>query len=84
MALNIKELIKRAKEYVELEAQTTVTSVGFAERFHLFGREDVVLSVSTTDKEEPGWWVVGGSAPMNLYAKSHFHTADEAFRYTQV
>ncbi len=38
-----------------------------------------MLYVSTTDKEEPPWWVVGGSTPINLYAKSHFHTADEAF-----
>ena len=32
MALNIKELVKRAKEYVELEAQTTVTSVCLDEK----------------------------------------------------
>jgi hypothetical protein len=79
MALNIKQLAKRAKEYVELEADTKVTRVIFAERFHLLGREDVVLSVTTTDKQEPEWWVGGGSTPMNPYAKSHFRTADEAF-----
>jgi len=79
MALNIGELVRRAKDYVELEANTKVRDVTFAEKFRLFGREDIVLSVSTTDKEEPDWWVVGGSTPMNLYAKSHFRTADEAF-----
>ncbi len=79
MALNIKQLVTRAEEYVAMEAHTKVKRVVFAERFHLLGREDVVLSVSTTDKEEPEWWVVGGSSPMNLYAKSHFRTADEAF-----
>ena len=79
MALNLEELIQRAKEYVELEADTKVTNVAFAERFTLLGREDIVLSVSTTDPEEPEWWVVGGSTPMNLYAKSRFPSADEAF-----
>lgn len=79
MPLNIKQLIKRAKDYVEFEAHTKVKRVTFAERFQLLGREDIVLSVVTTDKEDPEWWVVGGSTPMNLYAKSHFRSADEAF-----
>ncbi len=79
MPLNIQQLIARAKQYVEIEGDTKVTSVAFAGRFHLFGRDDVVLSVFTTDTDEPEWWVVGGSTPMNLYAKSHFSTADEAF-----
>lgn len=79
MAFNVKQLLKRAKEYVELEGNTEVTSITFNERFYLLGREDVVLSVKTTDKDEPEWWVVGGSTPMNLYAKSQFRTADEAF-----
>jgi TIR domain len=79
MALNLKELIKRAKEYVECEGHTKVKRVTFAERFHLLGREDIVLSVTTTDTEHTEWWVVGGSTPMNLYAKSYFRSADEAF-----
>jgi len=79
MALNVKQLLKRAKEYVELEGNTEVTSITFNERFYLLGREDVVLSIKTTDKDEPEWWVVGGSTPMNLYAKSRFRTADEVF-----
>ena len=79
MALSLKQLIKRTKEYVELEGDTTVKRVSFTERFYLLGREDIALSVVTTDKEEPEWWVIGGSTPMNLYAKSHFRTADEAF-----
>lgn len=79
MALNLQQLIERAKEYVELEADTEVTNISFAERFILFGREDIVLSVTTTDPEELEWWVIGGSTPMNLYAKSHFRSADEAF-----
>ncbi len=77
----LKELTKRAKEYVELEADTKVLRVTFAERFTLFGNEDVVLSVTTTDKDDPNWWVVGGSTPMNLYSKSHFKSADEAFSF---
>lgn len=79
MALKIKQLVKRAKQYVEMEAHTKVIRVSFAERFHLLGREDIVLSVITTDKKDSEWWVVGGSTPMNLYAKSHFRSADEAF-----
>ena len=81
MSLNIKQLIKRAKEYVELEAETKVTKVTFSERFSLLGQEDVVLSVETTDMKDKEWWVVGGSTPMNLYAKSQFKTADEAFSF---
>ncbi|MGR3178893.1 MAG: toll/interleukin-1 receptor domain-containing protein [Candidatus Anammoxibacter sp.] len=77
MALNLKQLIKRTKEYVALEANTKVERVSFVERFHILGREDVVLSVSTTDKKDPGWWVVGGSTPIALYAKSRFRS-DEA------
>jgi hypothetical protein len=79
MALNLEELIERAKEWVETEADTKVTKVTFAERFILLGREDIVLSVTTIDPEEPEWWVVGGSTPMNLYAKSQFSSADMAF-----
>ena len=81
MSLNIKQLIKRAKEYVELEAETKVTKVTFSGKVSLFGREDIVLSVETTDMKDKEWWVVGGSTPMNLYAKSQFKTADEAFSF---
>jgi len=81
MSLNIKQLIKRAKEYVELEAETKVTKVTFSGKFSLLGQEDVVLSVETTDMKDKEWWVVGGSTPMNLYAKSQFKTADEAFSF---
>ena len=81
MALDINELIQRAIEYVETEGKTKVKSAVFAERFRMFGREDVVLSVSTTDLNEPEWWVVGGSTPMNLYAKSRFPSTDEAFSF---
>ncbi len=79
--MNIKQLIKRTKEYVELEAETKVTKVTFSEKFSLFGQGDVVLSVETTDVEEKEWWVVGGSTPMNLYTKSQFKTADEVFSF---
>ena len=81
MSLNIKQLIKRTKEYVELEAETKVTKVTFSEKFSLLGKEDVVLSVETTDMKDKEWWVVGGSTLMNLYAKSQFKTADEAFSF---
>lgn len=79
MGIQLKTFIRHAKEYVELEAHTKVTSVRFAERFTLLGRSDIVLSVQTTDKEHPAWWVVGGATPMNLYSKRVFRSADEAF-----
>jgi len=79
MGIHLKTFIRHAREYVEVEARTKVTSVRFVERFTLLGRSDVVVSVRTTDKKEPDWWVVGGSTPMNLYSKRVFRSADEAF-----
>jgi hypothetical protein len=79
MGIHIKTFIQHAREYVEVEARTKVTSVRFAERFTLLGRSDVVVLVRTTDKKDPDWWVVGGSTPMNLYSKRFFRSADEAF-----
>jgi hypothetical protein len=77
--MNLKQLVKQAKGYVERQAHTKVIRVSFAERFYLLGRQDIVLSVTTTDKDHPEWWVVGGSTPMNLYTKSYIKSADEAF-----
>lgn len=81
MALNLRELKRRAKEYIELEARTTVKSVRFARRFTLFGREDVALEVDTTDRKDPTWWVIGGSTPMNLYSKKSFPEVDVAYTF---
>lgn len=81
MALKLDQLIQRAKEYVELEAETQVLDATFEQRFVLLGREDVVLSVRTADPKFPEWWVVGGGTPMNLYEKSKFASADEAFSF---
>src|SRR3990172_4215133 len=79
MALNLRELKRHAKEYVELEAHTTVRSVRFARRFTLLGREDVALEVQTTDRKESLWWVIGGSTPMNLYSQKSFPEVGVAF-----
>lgn len=81
MALSIKQIIKRAIEYVEIQAQTKVITAEFVERFTLLGREDVVISIKTTDKDHPEWWVVGGGTPMNLYSKNKIDSADEAFSF---
>lgn len=81
MALNLKELVKRAKKYVEREANTKVLNAKFVEQFTLLGRDDVVISVKTTDPDDPEWWVVGGGTPMNLYTKNKFKTPDEAFSF---
>ncbi|MNE08724.1 TIR domain protein [compost metagenome] len=47
----------------------------------MLGRDDAVISVVTTDKETPEWWVVGGDTPINLYDKSKFNSPDEAFSF---
>lgn len=79
MALNLKQVKQHAKEYVELEARTKVLGVRFVKRYRLFGREDVVLLVRTTDRKDPDWWVIGGSTPMNLYSTRMFPEADVAY-----
>ena len=57
MGLNLKQIKRHAKEYVELEARTKVLSIRFFKRYQLFGNEDIVLFVRTTDKKDPDWWV---------------------------
>ncbi|GEM_PF-1365207 len=79
MALNLKQFTKRVREYIEIEAHTKVKKISFVERYQIFGKEDLVFSVLTSDKKDAQWWIIGGSTPMNLYSKSHFHSADEAF-----
>jgi uncharacterized protein with GYD domain len=58
MALNLKQVKQHAQEYVEMEARTKVLGVRFVKRYRLFGREDVVLLVRTTDKRI----LIGGSS----------------------
>src|SRR5438874_3702589 len=79
MALNLKQVKQHAKDYVELEAHTKLLGVRFVKRYRLFGREDVVLLVRTTDKKDPDWWVIGGSTPMNLYSTRMFPEPDVAY-----
>ncbi len=79
MPLDLRGVKRHAKQYVELEARTTVTKVTFVKRFELFGREDILLSVDTTDRRLPSWWVIGGSTPMNLYSKKNFPEPDVAY-----
>lgn len=83
MSLKLSELKRHAKEYVEIEARTEVLKVTFVKRYRLFDREDIVLSVITSDKKNPEWWVIGGSTPMNLYCKKEFREPDLAFSLHQ-
>lgn len=76
--MNIEELKLRAKEYVELEANTKVKKVRYIDKFKFLNRTDIVLSVSTNKGD---FWVVGGDSPINLYNKSKFNSADEAFSF---
>jgi hypothetical protein len=46
---------------------------------YLFGREDVVLRVATTDKRDPDWWVTAGGTPMNLYSIRQYPDPDAAY-----
>lgn len=79
--LDLRELRRHAREYVEIEGRTNVLSVRFKQKLSLFGEEDAVFLVETSDPKEKYWWVVGGSTPMNLYARSKFSNADEAFSF---
>ncbi len=79
--MDIEELKKRAWEYVELEANTKVTSVQFLETYRLIGKEDAVLKVKTIDEDFPEWYVVGGDTPINLYDTRKFDSPDEAFSF---
>ncbi len=79
--MDIEELKSRARDYVEGQADTEVLSVEFSESFRLLGRDDAVMSVVTTDKDTPEWWVVGGDTPINLYDKAKFNSPDEAFSF---
>lgn len=79
MALNLKQIKRHAKKYVELEARTKVLSIRFFKRYQLYSNEDIVLPVCTTDKKVPDWWVIGGSTPMNLYSTRMFPDADIAY-----
>lgn len=83
MQLKLAEIKQHAKDYVEIEARTKVLKVTFVKRHYLFGREDIVLSVVTTDKKDPDWWVIGGSTPMNLYSKKQFPEHHLAFSLHQ-
>jgi hypothetical protein len=79
MPLNLTQIKRRAREYVEREARAKVLRVSFAKRFVLFGREDVALSVEIDDAADPSWWVIGGSTPLNLYSKKSFPEVGMAF-----
>jgi TIR domain-containing protein len=81
--LDLREVERHAKRYVEIEADTTVRRVRFVKRFTLFGREDILLSVTTTDTQDPDWWVIGGSTPMNLYSKKQFPESHMAYSFHQ-
>ncbi|HSY52563.1 MAG TPA: toll/interleukin-1 receptor domain-containing protein [Thermoanaerobaculia bacterium] len=83
MPLSLPELKRHARDYVELEASASVTSVRFVRRIQLFGQEDVVLSVTIEDRKDPEWWVIGGATPMNLYSKKMFPDADVAYSLHQ-
>lgn len=83
MSLDLSATKRHAKQYVEQQAKTRVTSIKFVKRLRLFGREDVLLSVTTTDDDEPDWWVIGGATPMNLYSKQHFPEPDVAYSLHQ-
>lgn len=79
--MDTEELEEMAWEYVEIEANTKVISVEFIESFRLLGLNDSVLKVTTTDKEYPEWYVVGGDTPINLYDVRKFSSPDEVFSF---
>ncbi len=70
--------MQRAREYVEIEGHTNVLAVRFRRRFKLVGREDGALEGTGDEKDEPRWWVIGGTTPMNLYSAKAFQDVDVA------
>jgi len=76
--MDLKDLEKRTKEYVELEADTKVKNIKYIDKFNFLGDTDIVFLVNT---EKGNFWVVGGSSPINLYEKTKFNSADEAFSF---
>jgi hypothetical protein len=70
-----------AIEYVELEADTEVIFAEIDDRFTHWGSRAAVLSVETTDEDIPGWWVVAGETPTNLYPKGQFDNPDYVFSF---
>jgi len=77
------QITESAKEYVELEADTNVTSIEIIEDFTHFTDECYVLTVQTTEDDISEWWVVAGDTPTNLYPKSQFDNPDYVFSFHQ-
>lgn len=50
--LDLNQLRRHAREYVEMEADTKVVSVRFKQKLSLFGEEDAIFLVDTTDPTE--------------------------------
>lgn len=78
-----KTVKESAKEYVELELDATVLDLEVVNSFEHFGSTSYVLSVTTSDEEQPEWWVVAGETATNLYPKSQFDNPDYVFSFHQ-
>ncbi len=81
MALDIKELLKRSRQYVASQGHCKVLSARYVKTLTLFEQEDVIISVKIDDETDPDWWVIGGATPMNLYTKQRFPNSDEAYSF---
>lgn len=81
--MNEERVRQSAIEYVELEADTKVKSIEIVESFSHFGDVSYVLTATTTNVENPEWWVVAGETPTNLYPKSQFENPDYVFSFHQ-
>jgi hypothetical protein len=69
-----------AIEYVEQEANTTVTGIEIQEEFIHWGHEQYVFTVQTTDPIGE-WWVVAGETATNIYPKDQFSNPDYVFSF---
>lgn len=74
----VDEMELRVKSYVETEAKTAVKSIKYVKSYSVFGNQDLVFLVDTSDGK---WWVIGGSTPINLYSVDQFDNEDEAFSF---
>jgi len=81
MNIDRDDFFDRAEEYLKREGIEEVYSIEFVkESASAFGK-DLILLAEIEDEQESECWVIGGSTPMNLYAKSQFDHPDEAYQF---
>lgn len=81
MDIDRDDFLDRAEEYLIREGTEEVYSIEFVKETASAWGKDLILLAEIEDEQETECWVIGGSTPMNLYAKSQFEHADEAYQF---